>query len=72
MSTEPSSPRRPFRMDLSPLRDSRDLRLLFAGGGISFAGSMLTFVALPYQTYEIRTRRSSWGCSASSSSFPSS
>ncbi len=53
MSTEPSSPRRPFRMDLSPLRDSRDLRLLFAGGGISFAGSMLTFVALPYQTYEI-------------------
>jgi len=40
-------------MDLSPLRESRDLRLLFAGGGVSFAGSMLTFVALPYQTYEL-------------------
>jgi MFS family permease len=42
-----------LRMDLSPLRESRDLRLLFAGGGISFAGTMLTFVALPYQAYQL-------------------
>jgi MFS family permease len=44
---------RHLRIDLSPLRESRDLRLLFAGGGISFAGSMLTYVALPYQAYEL-------------------
>jgi MFS family permease len=40
-------------MDLSPLRESRDLRMLFAAGGISFAGTMLTFVALPFQAYQI-------------------
>ncbi len=38
-------------LDLGPLRTSRDLRLLFIGGGVSFAGSMLTFVAIPYQTF---------------------
>jgi MFS family permease len=41
------------RLDLTPLRGSRDLRLLFVGGGVSFAGSMLTFVAIPYQTYRL-------------------
>jgi Transmembrane secretion effector len=41
------------RLDLTPLRGSRDLRLLFIGGGVSFAGSMLTFVAIPYQTYRL-------------------
>lgn len=50
-------PRRPSggraRLDLTPLRTSRDLRLLFVGGGISFAGSMLTFVAIPYQAYQL-------------------
>ncbi|HKH88611.1 MAG TPA: MFS transporter [Acidimicrobiales bacterium] len=45
--------KRHLRMDLSPLRESRDLRILFAGGGISFAGSMLTYVALPYQAYQL-------------------
>lgn len=40
-------------MDLSPLRESRDLRLLFFGGGVSFFGSMLTAVALPYQAYRL-------------------
>lgn len=48
------SPRRGgARLDFTPLRTSRDLRLLFLGGGISFAGSMLTFVAVPYQAYEL-------------------
>lgn len=42
-----------LRIDLSPLRRSRDLRLLFFGGGVSFAGSMLTFVAVPYQAYQL-------------------
>ena len=41
------------RLDLTPLGRSRDLRLLFIGGGVSFAGSMLTFVAIPYQTYRL-------------------
>jgi MFS family permease len=41
------------RLDLTPLRRSRDLRLLFVGGGVSFAGSMLTFVAIPYQTFRL-------------------
>ncbi|HVA43498.1 MAG TPA: MFS transporter [Acidimicrobiales bacterium] len=40
-------------IDLGPLRRSRDLRLLFIGGGISFAGTMLSFVAVPYQAYRI-------------------
>lgn len=41
------------RIDLSPLRESRDLRLLFTGGTVSFFGSYLTVVALPYQTYRL-------------------
>ncbi|MGA2209127.1 MAG: MFS transporter [Acidimicrobiales bacterium] len=53
MADAPGGLARHLKLDLSPLRESRDLRLLFAGGGISFAGSMLTFVALPYQSYEI-------------------
>ena len=51
-SPAPAVSRR-LRIDLSPLRGSRELRLLFLGGGISFAGSMLTFVALPYQAYRL-------------------
>lgn len=39
------------RLDVRPLRDSRDFRLLFAGGSVSFIGSMVTFVAVPYQVY---------------------
>jgi MFS family permease len=42
-----------LRIDFSPLRRSRDLRLLFFGGGVSIAGSMLTFVAVPYQAYRL-------------------
>jgi MFS family permease len=39
-------------MDLSPLR-GREFRLLFLGQMVSFFGSMITFVALPFQMYEI-------------------
>src|SRR5271166_2818065 len=42
-----------FRMDLAPLRRSRDFRLMFIGQGISFFGSMVTYVALPYQAYHL-------------------
>jgi len=40
-------------IDVSPLRASRDFRLLFVGQGVSSAGSMITYVALPYQAYLI-------------------
>ncbi len=40
-------------IDVGPLRRHRDFRLLFAGQGLSFFGSMITFVALPYQTYQL-------------------
>jgi MFS family permease len=37
--------------DLSPLRDSRDLRLIVLGNFLSTLGSQATLVALPYQLY---------------------
>lgn len=41
------------RIDITPLRVSRDLRLLFISGSVSFLGSFLTVVAMPYQAYRI-------------------
>jgi MFS family permease len=38
-------------VDTSPLRESRDFRLLFAGQLISMLGTQLTVVAIPYQVY---------------------
>jgi len=43
-----------FRVDVAPLRRSREFRLLFVGQGVSFFGSMVTYVALPYQAYRIK------------------
>ena len=40
-------------MDIRPLRHSRDFRLLFVGGSVSFVGSMVTYVALPFQVAEL-------------------
>lgn len=45
-------------MDLSPLRRSREFRLLYAGQTVSFVGNMLTYVAVPYQVYQLS--HSSW------------
>jgi len=45
-------------LDITPLRRHRDFRLLFAGQAISFVGSMITYVAIPYQVFEL-TRSSS-------------
>jgi len=39
----------PIRIDLTPLRDLRDFRLLFISGGITRLGSMMTYVAIPFQ-----------------------
>ena len=43
--------RRSLGIDLSPLRTSRDFRLVFAGAGVSSIGSYLTYVSIPYQVY---------------------
>ena len=44
--------RRSLGIDLSPLRSSRDFRLVFAGAGVSASiGSYLTYVSIPYQVY---------------------
>ncbi|MFD0888564.1 MFS transporter, partial [Streptosporangium algeriense] len=40
-------------MDLGPLRDSRDFRLLFASGAITMFGTFLTLVALPLQMKQL-------------------
>ena len=40
-------------MDLSPLKNNRDFRFLYFGQFVSFLGAMLTFVALPYQIYQL-------------------
>jgi MFS family permease len=40
-------------LDLGPLRRSREFRLLYAGQTVSFLGSMLTYVAVPYQVYQL-------------------
>jgi MFS family permease len=42
-----------LRIDVAPLRRSREFRLLFLGQGVSFFGSMVTYVTLPYQAYRI-------------------
>jgi MFS family permease len=40
-------------IDIGPLRRHRDFRFLFVGQAASFFGSMVTYVALPFQTYEL-------------------
>lgn len=40
-------------LDISPLKISRDYRLLFFGQLISFFGSMMTFIVVPWQMYEL-------------------
>ncbi|MDT5296357.1 MAG: hypothetical protein QOJ76_3237 [Acidobacteriota bacterium] len=44
---------RDVALDLTPLRESREFRLMFAGRAVSFFGSMMTFVALPWQMYSL-------------------
>jgi MFS family permease len=45
--------RRLSLVDVGPLRRSRDFRLLFMGQAVSFTGSMVTYVALPFQFYRL-------------------
>jgi MFS family permease len=45
--------RRWFTLDFTPLRDSRDFRLLYLGQLVTFFGSMMSFVALPWQVFQL-------------------
>ncbi len=47
------SRRRRVFADLSPLRESRDYRLLFAGQAVSNIGRQVTVVAVPFQVFEL-------------------
>jgi MFS family permease len=40
-------------LDVTPLRRHRDFRLLFIGRMVSFFGTMITSVAVPYQVYQL-------------------
>ncbi|MBS1960440.1 MAG: MFS transporter [Bdellovibrionales bacterium] len=40
-------------LDLSPLKQNREYRLLYFGQFISFFGTMVTYVAVPYQIYQL-------------------
>jgi len=42
-----------MRLDVTPLRESRDFRFIFASGLITFLGSMITYVALPFQVAQM-------------------
>jgi len=40
-------------IDVAPLRKYRDYRLLFIGQMISYLGTMVSYMAVPYQVYEL-------------------
>ena len=42
-----------LRVDITPLRESRDFRLLFWAGTVFYLGGMVSYVALPYQLYTL-------------------
>ena len=44
---------RGLRMDVTPLRTSRDFRLLFTAGTVFYLGGMISYVAIPYQLYTL-------------------
>jgi MFS family permease len=49
----PVSGLRNVLVDVSPLRESREYRLLYIGQLVSFLGRQLTVVAVPFQVFEI-------------------
>src|SRR5919112_772657 len=42
-----------LRMDLTPLRTSRDFRVLFGAGFVFYLGAMVGYVAVPFQLYAL-------------------
>jgi len=56
LEPEPEKRREWWRLatiDITPLRRHRDFRLLFIGRLVSFFGSMITVVAVPFQVYQL-------------------
>src|SRR3954470_24022986 len=44
---------RALRMDLGPFREHRDFRLLLLAGTVFYLGGMMTYVAIPFQIYQL-------------------
>jgi MFS family permease len=44
---------RALRVDVTPLRESRDFRLLFAAGTVFYLGGFVSYVAVPFQLYAL-------------------
>jgi MFS family permease len=44
---------RAVRMDITPLRTSPDFRLLFVAGTVFYLGGMISYVAIPFQLYDL-------------------
>jgi MFS family permease len=44
---------RAMRLDTTPLRQHRDFRLLFVAGTVFYLGGMVSYVAVPYQLYDL-------------------
>jgi MFS family permease len=44
---------RSLSVDFSPVRESRDYRYLWLGYSVTWVGSRLTFVAIPFQIYDL-------------------
>ncbi len=42
-----------LRVDTTPLRESRDFRILFWAGSVFYLGAMVSYVALPFQLYQL-------------------
>jgi MFS family permease len=42
-----------LRMDVRPFREHRDFRLLLIAGTVFYLGGMMTYVAIPYQIYQL-------------------
>lgn len=53
MGTEQSGKGKRLRLDITPLKSSRDFRWLMGSGVITFLGSMMTYVAVPFQVKEL-------------------
>lgn len=56
MSAGPPSWRRrlaALRLDITPLRTSRDFRLIWLAGSVFYLGHMIAYVALPFQLYDL-------------------
>jgi MFS family permease len=52
-ATERARGRSLFTLDFTPLRESREFTLLYIGQSVTFFGSMMTFVALPWQVFQL-------------------